>query len=145
VFGYFEDGKRKPFSMNTFQGVFRNARGPSAPFIDIFEYEGVENFPPEFVFILDLKAGEGLPLFPLFARGLDRQRSNFDSDFFIFDIVRGNDSEMALRAIQEREEVCLIKGGDFPELFDQLAMLLKQDQRGAFVDGVTLKSRRSEQ
>ena len=29
--------RRKPFSMNTFQGIFRNARGASPPFIDVYE------------------------------------------------------------------------------------------------------------
>ena len=37
LFGYFEDARRKPFSMNTFQGIFRNARGASPPFIDVYE------------------------------------------------------------------------------------------------------------
>jgi hypothetical protein len=145
VFGYFEDGKRKPFSMNRFQGVFRNARGHSAPFIDMFEYEGAENFPPEFVFIFDIEKGEGLPLFPLVTRGLDRKRSHFDSDFFIFDIVRGNDAEIALRAIHERDEIVLHKDCEYPELFDYLSTLLKEDQAASLAKVVTLKSRRSEQ
>jgi hypothetical protein len=51
VLGYFEDARRKAFSMNTFQGIFRHARGASPPFIDVYEYEGTEDFPSEFVFL----------------------------------------------------------------------------------------------
>jgi hypothetical protein len=142
AFGYFEDGRRKPFSMNLFQGVFRNARGPSAPFIDIYEYVGAENFPSEFVFLIDIERGEGLPLFPLITRGLDGQRQYYgESDFFLFDIVRRNETEIALRAVQEREEVVLQSKGNFPELFQSLSAYLVEDRSCALIKNVTLKSR----
>ena len=144
VFGYFEDGKRKRFSTTAFEGVFRNARGPAAPFIDIYEYESPENFPPEFVFVFDVAAGEGLPLFPLVTRGLDREQSHFDSDFFVFDIVRRDEAEIVMRAIQEREEIALEAGGELSQLFDHLSSYLERDQPSCVTKGISLKSRRSE-
>jgi hypothetical protein len=142
AFGYFEDGRRKPFSMNTFQGIFRNARGPSAPFIDIYEFEGTENFPPEFVFLFDIERGEGLPLFPLLARGLDGKRGYYgEPDFFVFDIVRRNDTEIVLRAIQEKEEVVLQSQGEFPELFESLSKSLAEDRPCTLIKNIALTSR----
>jgi hypothetical protein len=144
VFGYFEDGKRKRFSTTAFEGVFRNAKGPAAPFIDIFEYESAENFAPEFVFVFDVATGQGLSLFPLVTRGLDRQKSHFDSDFFVFDIVRRDEAEIVMRAVQERDEVVLEADGDIPELFECLKSYFERDQPSGVTTGVTLKSRRSD-
>jgi len=45
-----------------------------------------------------------LPLYPLIVRGLDNKRSyRAEADFFVFDIVLRNDTEVAYRAIQERD------------------------------------------
>jgi hypothetical protein len=128
--------------MNTFQGIFRNARGPSAPFIDIYEFEGAENFPPEFVFLFDIERGEGLPLFPLVARGLDGKRAYYgEPDFFVFDIVRRNDTEIVLRAIQEKEEIVLQSQGEFPELFESLSKCLAEDRPCTLIKNIALTSR----
>jgi hypothetical protein len=142
TFGYFEDTRRKPFSMNKFQGIFRNARGHSAPFIEIYEYEGSENFPPEFVFLFDVERGNGLPLYPLIVRGLDNKRSyRAEADFFVFDIVRRNDTEVAYRAIQERDEVVIFAQSEFPELFQNVSECLAQDPNCSLVEGIALKVR----
>jgi hypothetical protein len=142
VFGYFEDAKRKPFSMNRFQGVFRNARGSSPPFIDVYEYEGPEDFPSEFVFVFDVEQGKGLPLFPMITRGLDRNRSHHDEpDFYVYDIARAENREIAFRAIQEREEVVLDANDNFPDLFRIVAEVLKTDQPFSVVEGIELKPR----
>jgi hypothetical protein len=142
IFGYFEDTRRKPFSMNKFQGIFRNARGHSAPFIQIYEYEGSENFPSEFVFLFDAETGSGLPLYPFVVRGLDNKRSyRAEADFFVFDIVRRNDAEVAYRAIQERDEVIISAQSEFPELFQNVSECLAQDPNCSLVKGVMLKAK----
>lgn len=127
VFGYFEDARRKKFSMKAFQGIFRNARGSSPPFIDVYEYEGPEDFPQEFVFLVDLQKGVGLPLFPLLVRGIDKGRSHHEEpDFFLYDIVRHDGTEIAFKAVQERPEITL-DGESLPELFADVAALLRED------------------
>ncbi|MET1047132.1 MAG: hypothetical protein ABWX70_10605, partial [Hyphomicrobium sp.] len=88
-----------------------------------------------------IEQGKGLPLFPLVTRGLDRQRSYYEPDFFVFDIVRRNDAEIALRAVQERDEVVLDAKGDFPELFENLLGCLREDRPTALVTNVKLKPR----
>ncbi|SJM33610.1 hypothetical protein [Mesorhizobium delmotii] len=145
VFGYFEDARRKPFSINRFQGVFRNARGSSPPFIDIYEYEGAEGLPSEFVFLFDIQKGSGLQLSPMIARGLDRNRSHHEEpDFFIYDIVRANEKEIAFRAIQEREEVVLDGDKSFPELFQIVSAILNQDGPAPLIQNIELRSRSRE-
>jgi hypothetical protein len=142
AFGYFEDARRKAFSMKSFQGVFRNARGHSAPFIDIYKYEGLENFPSEFVFLVDLESGKGLPLYPLILRGIDVDRSyRAEADLFVFDIVRGKDSEIAYRAIQERDEIVISEPDRFSELHNAVSDILTQDPTLSLVEGITLNSR----
>jgi hypothetical protein len=123
LFGYFEDARRKPFSMNTFQGIFWNARGASPPFIDVYEYEGSEDFPQEFLFFFDIQRGAGLPLFPMLVRGIDKARSHHEEpDFFLYDIVRQDGKETAFKAVQEKSEISL-------DSKDHLAELLRQDPR----------------
>lgn len=130
LFGYFEDARRKPFSMNMFQGIFRNARGVAPPFIDVYEYEGLEYFPQEFVFLLDVERGAGLPLFPLLVRGIDQARSHHEEpDFFVYDIVRQDGKEIAFKAVQEKNEVVLRPNGALGELFSATDALLQQDPR----------------
>jgi len=142
VLGYFEDAKRKPFSMNTFQGIFRNARGASPPFIDVYEYEGREDFPSEFVFLFDVETGIGLPLFPLVVRGLDRARSHHEEpDFFLYDIVRAGEKEIAFKAVQERDEVVSSADGRFPELFETAAAVVKEDAQTTLIKDVKLRPR----
>jgi hypothetical protein len=142
VFGYFEDTHRPRFSMNMFRGTFRNARGPSTTFIDVFEYEGAENFPSEFVFLFDVEKGRGLRLFPLIARGLDSGRSyHADADFFVYDIARRNDMEIAFRAVQEREEVVSNPTTEFPELFATLSGYLSEDPAIGLIEKIALKKR----
>ena len=143
--GYFEDTQRPRFSMNLFKGIFRNARGPSATFIDVFDYEGTENFPSEFVFLFDVEKGRGLRLFPLIARGLDSGRSyHSETDFFVYDIVRRNDAEIAFRAVQEREEVISNSTGDFSEIFETVSSYLAEDPTNGLIENITLKQRSSE-
>jgi hypothetical protein len=142
AFGYFEDTQRPRFSMNLFKGIFRNARGPSATFIDVYDYEGPENFPSEFVFLFDVEKGRGMRLFPLIARGLDSGRSyHSETDFFVYDIVRRNDTEIAFRAVQEREEVVSNSTGDFSELFETVSAYLSEDPDTALIENIALKQR----
>ena len=75
VLGFFEDIRLMPFSKNRHSGIFRNARGPSLPFIDIYQYEGADNYPAEYVFAFDVEKQQGLPLYPIILRGLDTTRS----------------------------------------------------------------------
>ena len=142
AFGYFEDARRKPFSMNTFRGIFRDARGPSPPFIDVYEYEGPEDFPQEFVFLFDLQRGAGLPLFPMLVRGIDTARSHHEEpDFFLYDIVRRDGKEIAFKAVQERMEVSLESEGHLGELFAATAELLRQDPKLTVGTGIKLNTR----
>ncbi|MCP1838758.1 hypothetical protein ACVIHI_008317 [Bradyrhizobium sp. USDA 4524] len=142
LFGYFEDARRKPFSTKTFQGIFRNARGSSPPFIDVYEYEGMEDFPQEFVFVLDVANGAGLSLFPLVVRGIDQARSHHEEpDFFVYDIARQGGKEIAFRAIQEKAEVVLTAEGHLGELFSATASLLQNDSRSVAISGVKLRNR----
>lgn len=142
LFGYFEDARRKPFSMNMFQGIFRNARGVAPPFIDVYEYEGLEYFPQEFVFLLDVERGAGLPLFPLLVRGIDQARSHHEEpDFFVYDIVRQDGKEIAFKAVQEKNEVSLRPNGALAELFTATDALLQQDPRLTVVIGIKVRTR----
>jgi hypothetical protein len=142
LFGYFEDARRKPFSMSAFQGIFRNARGASPPFIDVYEYEGSEDFPQEFVFLFDIERGVGLPLFPMLVRGVEKTRSHHEEpDFFLYDIVRQDGKEIAFKAVQERGEICLDSKSQLAELFGATAALLRQDPRLNLVTGVKLTMR----
>jgi hypothetical protein len=142
VFGYFEDTHRPRFSMDLFKGTFRYARGPSATFIDVFEYEGAENFPSEFVFLFDVEKRSGLRLFPLIARGLDSGRSyHAETDFFVYDIVRKSDTEIAFRAVQEREEIISNSDRDFPELFQTVSSYLSEDPVFPILENITLTKR----
>ncbi len=141
VLGYFEDARRKKFSMKAFQGIFRNARGASPPFIDVYEYEGPEDFPQEFVFLIDLQQGVGLPLYPMLVRSIDRGRSHHEEpDFFLYDIVRQGGKEIGFKAIQERAEVVLNE--DFlPELFADVSSLLREDPTLVLIRDVKLTKR----
>jgi hypothetical protein len=142
AFGFFEDARRKPFSKSKFQGVFRNARGPAPPFVDVLEYEGSEDFASEFVFLIDIELGRALPLFPMFVRGLDKARGPYsDPEFFMYDIARFGDREIAFKAVQDRDEVGLIKDGPFPEVFEATKQLLDEDAPISIIDGINLWSR----
>lgn len=141
VLGYFEDARRKKFSMKAFQGIFRNARGASPPFIDVYEYEGPEDFPQEFVFLIDLQEGVGLPLYPLLVRGIDRGRSHHEEpDFFLYDIVRQDGKELAFKAVQERTEV-VVDLQALPELYADVTALLREDPAVALIRDIRLKKR----
>ena len=141
VLGYFEDARRKKFSMKTFQGVFRNARGASPPFIDVYEYEGPEDFPQEFVFLIDIHQGLGLPLFPMLVRGIDKGRSHHEEpDFFLYDIVRQDGKEVAFKAVQERTEIVLDQQS-LPELFGSVAEILREDPTVHLIRDIKLTKR----
>lgn len=145
VFGFFEEARRKPFSMRDFQGIFRSARGALATFIDVYEYEGPENFPAEFVFVFDTTKEVGLPMFPLFARGLDNDRPNFaEPELFMYDIARAGDNEIAFRAVQERDEVNLSAKGSFVDLYGAAAALLQGDPTISLIRDIRLRARSSD-
>jgi hypothetical protein len=140
VLGYFENVRLKAFGRNRFQGVFRNAQGPSAPFIDVYEYEGVENFASEFVFLIDLKKETSLPMFPLLVHGL--ARSHYDeSALFLYDIARNGDKEIVFRAVQEGPEVVTSATDNLAELFEATGEFLKQDPVINIGIGVKLRPR----
>jgi molecular chaperone DnaK (HSP70) len=114
VIGYFEDIRCKPFSMNQYQGVFRSIAGQAPPFIGVYDYEGTENFPSEFLFCVDQKSNTALPLFPLLVGGLERSPSyRHEPDIYMFDIIRG--SRISFRAIRGGEELS-ISNEAFPDL-----------------------------
>lgn len=126
IFGYFEQAHKKAFSIDRYTGIFRSARGHSPAFNDIYTFEGPESFAQEFVFVFDLARGTGLPLFPLFVRGLDGAATAYvEPDFFLFDIVR--DSRYGFKAVQEREPVNLELGGKFGELHAAVTTLTAND------------------
>jgi hypothetical protein len=140
VFGYFEDSRRKAFSMTGFRGLFRNARGKSSPFIDVYEFEGPDDFPEQFLFLVDVESGFGLNLFPFVVRGIDKSRSHYEEpDVFFYDISRG-DNEIAFKAVQEREEVITSKTL-YPDLFRAADGLLKADLYSPVVEGLKLSPR----
>lgn len=142
IFGYFEDARRKAFNMKAFQGIFRNARGSAPPFIDIYQYEGPEYFPAEFVFMFDLESGKGLPLFPFIVRGLDKIQSHHEEpDFFMYDITKAGDKQIGYKAIQERDEVTCSKDGVFPELFECISIFLRCDEPVKIIEGISLTPR----
>jgi hypothetical protein len=126
VFGYFDTVRRKAFRRDGYTGTFRCARGPSAALNEIFNFEGPESFPPEFVFVFDLGSKTGLCLSPLIVRGLDAGGAQYvEPDFFLFDIARKG--EFCFKAVQEREGVWLKTGGPFAELQDEVAKLMTAD------------------
>jgi len=142
VLGFFEEARRKPFSMKEYCGIFRAARGPSAPFVDVYEFEGPEAFPSEFVFLFDIQAGFGVSMYPLFVRGLDRrQRQIADDEVYMFDIAKAAGREIGYRAVQERPGTSITAEGDFAELFSSVSRMLETDVASDIVRGVTLRSR----
>jgi len=144
LLGCFEDAKRKPFSMTGFQGLFRNARGSAPPFIDVYEFTGPEDYPKEFVFLLDINDGIGLPLFPLLVRGLGRASSHYsEPDFYLYDIVKSGEKEIGFKAVQERDEV-ICNANTLPELFTELIPLLKEDRHVLPIQGISLRARGTE-
>jgi hypothetical protein len=73
---------------------------------------------PQAVFLFDVPTGSRLHLFPLMVRRLHHAHGHHqEPDFFMFDTVRSGDKEIAVKAVQERNEVCVRIDGDFPELF----------------------------
>lgn len=125
MLGFFEDPRRKKFSMKTFQGIFRNARGSSPPFI--YVYESPEDYPPGVRVPRRPARGVGLPLFPMLVCGIDKGPSHQEEpDFFLYDIVRQDGREIASKAVQERTEVTL-DNHSLPELFADIAALLSED------------------
>jgi len=140
LLGYFEDIRRVPFSMNRYAGIFRNARGPSSPFIDLYCYEGAENYPPEYVFVFDINAQLGLTLYPLILRGLDANRPGYlDPDFFAFDIARERD--VGYKAVQERQEVTISSEGDYAVVYNEIMGRFGTDRPQTWVQGMQLKPR----
>lgn len=128
VFGYFDEVRRKAFRTDRYTGIFRSARGHSLAFNDIYSFEGPENFPQEFIFVFDLASKTGLRLSPLFVRGLDGgDARHVEPDFFLFDIARSD--EYGFKAVQEREEVSIAKGGQFVELHEAVAEFMTTDPR----------------
>ncbi|MFT8307316.1 hypothetical protein [Acetobacter malorum] len=126
IFGYFEDAQKKAFSKDRYTGFFRSARGPSSTFNDIYMFEGPEGFAREFVFVFDLESGTGLPLFPLFVRGIDGDTAtHLEPDFFSFDLAR--DDRYEFKAVQEREAVTLEREGEFGELRAAVCELMEVD------------------
>jgi hypothetical protein len=140
IFGYFEDVRAKPFTANNFAGVFRNARGSGRPFLDMYHYEGVENFPSEFVFLLDVEGGMGLNLFPLFVRGLDFSRGAYEEpDVFFYDFAKGQ--EIGLRAVQKRVGVSLEPDKMFPEVYDAVNSICVTDRHDKMILNLRLTRR----
>lgn len=143
LLGYFEDVRPMPFRTDRYTGIFRNARGSSPPFIDIYRYEGAQNYPPEFVFVFDVESQRGLSLYPFILRGLDTTRTAYqDPDFFIFDIAR--ERNVGFRAVQEREEVTLDPEGEYAVVYNDIAKRLETDQRQSWIHGVQLTPREIE-
>ena len=140
VFGYFEQAQKKAFRTDCYTGIFRSARGHSSAFNDIYTFEGHESFAQEFVFVFDLVSGTGLPLFPLFVRGLDGGAAIcLEPDFFLFDIAR--DGRYGFKAVQEREAVNLEPGGEFGELHAALTNLAENDPHMEAVGGFQFMER----
>jgi hypothetical protein len=141
VFGYFEDARRIPFRRDRFRGVFRNARGPKGPFIDVWNFEATEDLPSEYVFLFDTETGRGLNLFPLVLRGLDRQAGYDDEpDFYVFDISR--DREVGFRAVQERAEVIITPAtSEYQPVWAEIAKRLQNDELISWSEGFEFKIR----
>jgi hypothetical protein len=141
AFGFFEQARLQFMSLNQHEGLFRSMRGPSAPFTEIHEYKGHLAFPPQFVFMFDVATGEGLPLSPLFVRGLDAGKDRYvEPDLYSYDIRKGGGREVAYKAVQERGEIVLSEQ-NIPQLFASISSMLEVDRQIEVVKGVTLQSR----
>jgi len=141
AFGFFEQARLQFLSLDQHEGLFRSMQGPSAPFTEIHEYKGHLAFPPQFVFMFDVATGEGLPLSPLFVRGLDAREDRYvEPDLYSYDIRRGGGREVAYKAVQEREEVVLSQQ-NIPQLFSSISSTLEADRQIEIVKGVTLTPR----
>jgi hypothetical protein len=139
LFGYFEDVRKKPFQAS-FRGIFRHARGPARPFVDMRGYEGSESLSPEMVFLCDAETGEALPLSPLFLWGLNLSGSRYEEpDLYLYD--RGSEKEevFGYKSVQPRQELRIEHRGEFAPLFEQLRGMKSEDRRIGLVQGISLR------
>jgi hypothetical protein len=137
--GYFEEIRLEPSSMDEFEGLFRVATGPSPTFIRMYSYDGSENFPPEFLFLVDLGSGEALRLFPLFVRRLEQSRAHErEPDLFMYDFSR--DEHVEYKAVQLRNPVN-VDATQFPGLHKAIMRLFVDDPAVMAITRISLRPR----
>ncbi len=142
VFGYFENVKPKPFSIGHFDGIFRNARGPSQPFVELLEFSGTAPFSQELVFVCDPGQGKGLCLSPLVYWGLESNRLQYaQPDFYVFDRWSDRDKVFGYKAVERRKELEISNDGSLAVIFDQLTIMRQEDCGVPISSGLILQTR----
>lgn len=139
--GFFEHVTQKKFQ-SKFSGIFRSAKGPSAPFVEIFEYDGTQSFSSDQVFICDHESGQALSLSPLIIVGLAEATNHYEQEeMYLFDTDRAKDATYAYRSVRPGKEQPITVQGDFSILFNMLHSMKEMDPELNLVEGIRLQTR----
>lgn len=140
--GRFEGVRTRAFGNGDFEGLFRVLKGPSEPFVEIYEYYGPRAFSPEEIYICDVDQGIALNLAPLMFWGVNRALNPRDTDdLCVFDTIRQRDHAFGYKAIEEREEIVVSADGLLKGIHGRLSSMRDHDIHVPPIKGLTFVAR----
>jgi hypothetical protein len=137
LFGSFE-AVTKQRSKKEYTGFFRCARGPSPPFIDLYEYSGKESFSDEQAFVCDPESSQALLLTPLmlWVQGESGTRLR-ERQLFMFDIAK--DGAFGFKATEVLEGMEARSDNDLAPIFEDLQRMRDFDPQLALIEHLSLQ------
>jgi hypothetical protein len=137
LFGSFE-GVTKQRLKKEYAGFFRCARGPSAPFIDLYEYSGKEPFSDEQVFVCDPDSSQALLLkaLMLWVRAESGTRP-WEPQLVMFDIAKSG--AFGFKATEVLEELEARSDNELAPIFEELQQMRDFDPELAVIEGLRLQ------
>jgi len=137
-FGRFEDVKRRGFS-NTRSGIFRAAHGGHAPFVDIFRYEGAEEFSELEAVLVSPTSGRAIRLAPLLF--WTEPDSGGERTVAMIDSVA--EEAVSYRTVEGGRQILAAQGSDLSGLLSRCTELVATDRidESATCSGISLHPR----
>lgn len=137
IFGSFEAVTKQRLKRE-YTGFFRCARGPSAPFIDLYEYSGRESFSDEQVFVCDPETGQALLVTPLMLWvQAESGTRRWEPQLFMFDIAK--DGEFGFKATEVLDELVARSDNEWAPIFEELQRMRDFDPQLAVIEHVRLQ------
>ncbi len=124
--GVFEGVVAKRFYPGAYTGIFRALHGPSQTFVDVLDYEGVQQFSDELVYLIEPSSGRALPLSPLYFWGLQRNPVEPSSvDLYEYDNEKSG--TFGFKTTQISEGLVIMQEGDWRGIHEQIAKIRTSD------------------
>ncbi|WP_093155511.1 hypothetical protein [Aliiruegeria lutimaris] len=142
VVGNFESLRKIGFS-GRHSGIFREFKGASQPFSELYDYSGEGDFSPEFVYVVNLETGRAFSLTPLLIWGLGSLAGQMNGeDLYFLDVNLGRENEVRYVKVKIGEPVSPHEHSDTAEVAEATSLFFKGSWAPEPVEGVELRSRK---